>query len=79
MRLTGKTNRAEALHFCGLLLTHMHFIFKSIKEIMDDYGGVCLKGNTSMAKYSLITPRTNFSFKKDTAQHHQLALGLSAE
>lgn len=32
-----------------------------------------------MARYSLIAKCANFSFKKDTAQHHQLALGLSAE
>lgn len=32
-----------------------------------------------MTQYFLITLCTNFSLKKDTSQHHQLALGLSAE
>lgn len=54
-------------------------MFKSIKE---NYGLLqrgTLKWNTSMAQYFLIARHANFSFKKDTAQHHQLALGLSAE
>lgn len=38
-----------------------------------------IKWNTSVVQYFLITLCANFSFKKDTAQHHQLALGLSAE
>lgn len=32
-----------------------------------------------MAQYFLIAKCSNSSFTKDTAQHHQLALGLSAE
>lgn len=54
-------------------------MFKSIKENYGLLQRCTLKCRTSMAQYFLIAQCANFSLKKDTAQHHQLALGLSVE